>query len=147
MSQILLGPIGFGVALQDRIRHWRRLAERSISKLGLTSCEFRVLKLLSESGPCPMVDLAKEQMITQAAVTGIVDHLGGLGFVQRTRSKSDRRVVAISITRKGRDEVKEGIRLFKKFIEKATGGLTATETRTLVTILDRMLEAAEKAEH
>jgi DNA-binding MarR family transcriptional regulator len=93
-----------------------------------------------------MVDLAKEQMITQAAVTGIVDHLVGLGFVKRTRSKLDRRVVVISITRKGRDEVKEGIRLYKKFIEKATGGLTAVETRTLLAILDRMLEAAEKAE-
>jgi DNA-binding MarR family transcriptional regulator len=93
-----------------------------------------------------MVDLAREQMITQAAMTSIADHLEKVGFVQRVRSESDRRVVRVAIARRGEEEVKKGRRLYKKFIEKATCGLTPNETRSLLVILDRMLEAAEKAE-
>jgi len=146
MSQLLIDPYEFGLALSDRIRRWRMLTERCISPLELTLGEFRVLKVLSGSGPSPMVDLAREQMITQAAMTSIVDHLEESGFVQRVRSESDRRVVRVAIARKGEEEVKKGMRLYKKFIEKATGGVTPNETRSLLAILDRMLEAAEKAE-
>jgi DNA-binding MarR family transcriptional regulator len=90
-----------------------------------------------------MVDLATDQTITQAAMTSIVDHLGELGYVERTRSEYDRRVVKVSVTRKGEEEVKIGIRLYKKFIEKVTADLTASETRSLLSILDHMLKAAQ----
>jgi len=146
VSQGLLEPYEFGHALSDRIRRWHRLTEKCISPIGLTLGEFRVLKVLSESGPSPMVDLATDQTITPAAMTSIVDHLGELGFVERARSEYDRRVVKVSITRKGEEEVKMGIRLYKKFIEKVTAGLTSNETRSLLTILDHMLDAAQNGQ-
>jgi len=143
VSQVLLEPYEFGHALSDKIRRLFRLTEKCISPIGLTLGEFRVLKVLSESGPSPMVDLATDQTITPAAMTSIVDHLGELGLVERARSEYDRRVVKVSITRKGEEEVKMGIRLYKKFIEKATAGLTSNETRSLLTTLDHMLDAAQ----
>jgi len=146
LSQVLLEPYEFGHALSDRIRRWHRLTEKCISPIGLTLGEFRVLKVLSVSGPSPMVDLATDQTITPAAMTSIVDHLGELGFVERARSEYDRRVVKVSITRKGEEEVKIGIRLYKKFIEKVTADLTSNETRSLLTILDHMLDAAQSGQ-
>ena len=70
-TEVLANAYEFGCALSDRIRRWRRLTDKMISPLGLTLGEFRVLRVLSESGPTPMVDLAKEQMITQAAMTSM----------------------------------------------------------------------------
>lgn len=119
--------------------------DKSISPLGLTLGEFRVLRVLCESGPTPMVDLAKEQMITQAAMTSIVDHLQELKFVERMKDEIDRRVVKVAITTGGEEEVKKGLKLYRKFIEKTTRNLTSKEKIDLLATLDHMLEAAEGA--
>jgi DNA-binding MarR family transcriptional regulator len=129
LAQVLVDAYEFGCAFSDRIRRWRKLADNSISPLGLTLGEFRALRVLSELGPTPMVDLAKEQMITQAAMTSIVDHLEELKFVERMKNEIDRRVVRVAITPKEEDEVKVGLRLYKKFIEKATRNMTPNERR------------------
>jgi len=145
MNQRALEQCDFGMALSDRIRRWRKLTDKSISPLSLTLGEFRVLRVLSESGPTPMVDLAKEQMITQAAMTSIVDHLEELKLIERMRNETDRRVIRVGITPRGEEEVKKGLRLYKKFIEKATQNLTSNEKRNLLATLDHMLESAETA--
>ena len=145
MAQVLVGAYEFGCALSDRIRRWLRLTDKSISPLGLTLGEFRVLRVLSESGPTPMVDLAKEQTITQAAMTSIVDHLEELKLIERMRNQIDRRVIKVGITTRGQEEVRKGSRLYRKFIEKATRNLTPNEKHDLLAILDHMLEAAEGA--
>ena len=119
--------------------------DRSISPTGLTLSEFRVLKVLSDSGPIPMVDLAKEQMITQAAMTSIVDHLQELKFIGRMKNEIDRRVVKVGNTSRGETEVKKDLRLYRKFIEKATRNLTQSEKHELLATLHHMLEAAESA--
>ena len=145
MAEALMDAYELGCALSDRIRRWRRLTDKSISPLGLTLGEFRVLRVLSESGPTPMVDLAKEQMITQAAMTSIVDQLEELKLIERTRNETDRRVIKVGITTRGQEEVKKGLRLYRKFIEKATQNLTSNEKRDLLATLDHMLESAESA--
>jgi DNA-binding MarR family transcriptional regulator len=133
----------FGRALSDRIRKWRKLVEKDVSPQGLTLAEFRVLVVLSESGPTSMVDLAKEQMITQAAMTSIIDHLENSEMVERDRSKTDRRVVNVTITRKGGDVLKKGMRLYTQFMKKATRNLTDEEIRTILTLFDKLLMAAQ----
>jgi len=145
LAQVLVDAYEFGCALSDRIRRWRRLADKSISPLGLTLGEFRVLRVLSDSGPTPMADLAKEQTITPAAMTSIVDHLEELKLIERMRNETDRRVIKVGITTRGQEEVKKGSRLYRKFIEKATRNLTPNEKHELLTTLDHMLEAAESA--
>jgi DNA-binding MarR family transcriptional regulator len=85
-------------------------------------------------------------MITQAAMTSIVDHLEELELIERMRNETDRRVIKVAITPKGQEEVKKGLRLYRKFIEKATWNLTANEKLTLLAGFDHMLDAAEREE-
>lgn len=144
MTQKVLDHCEFGIALSDRIRRWRQLSEKCTRPLGLTLGEFRVLRVLSESGPSPMVDLAKEQMITGAAMTSIVDHLEELSLIERVRSDSDRRVVSVAISRKGQDTVKQGLALYRKLIEKATHNVTEKERRNLLAILDKMIASVQE---
>ena len=144
MTQKVLGDCEFGMALSDRIKRWRKLSEKCTTPLGLTLGEFRVLMVLSESGPSPMIDLAKEQMITGAAMTNIVDHLEQVGLVERVRSESDRRVVSVAISRKGQDTVKQGLELYKKLIETATRHVTEQERRNLLAIFDKMIASVQE---
>ncbi len=144
MTQKVLKHCEFGMALSDRIRSWRKLSEKCTTPLGLTLGEFRVLRVLSESGPSPMIDLAKEQMITGAAMTNIVDHLEQVGLVERVRSESDRRIVSVAISRKGQDTVKQGLALYEKLIEKATRHVTEQERRNLLAIFDKMVASVQE---
>lgn len=138
-----MDPNVFGRASSDKIRRLRRLIEKEVSPPGLTLAEFRVLVVLSESGSSPMVDLAKEQMITQAAMTSIVDHLENDNLVKRVRSNTDRRIVNVAITRKGREVLTKGTKLYSNFIEKATANLSDEEIQSLLTIFDKLLDAAQ----
>lgn len=137
----------FARALSRRIKQWRILTEHSISELGLSLGEFGVLVSLSEHGPQLMVDLAKNQAITQAAITGIIDKLEELGLAQREPSKTDKRKVKASITEKGQEQVSVGMRLYKKFVEKATRRTTLREMNFALKLLDRMLDAASTQPH
>lgn len=143
MTQLFADGYEFGRGLSHRIKRWRELSEKSVAPLGIPLGEFRVLVSLSESGPRAMVELAKDQMVTQAAITGIVDNLEKLGLAARERSETDRRVVRVSITKKGEDEVRKGQRLYQKFIEKSTSQISASELNDMLKTLDRMLRAAE----
>jgi len=144
MTQKALNYCDFGMALSDRMRRWRQLTEKCTTPLGLTLGEFRVLRVLSELGPSPMIDLAKEQMITGAAMTSIVDHLEKLSLIERVRSDSDRRVVSVAISRKGQDTVKQGLALYRKLIEKATHNVAEQERRNLLAILDKMIASMQE---
>jgi DNA-binding MarR family transcriptional regulator len=128
--------------LSRRVKRWRALTEDTLSELGLSLGEFGVLVSLSESGPQLMTNLAKGQGITQAAITGIIDKLEGLGLAKREPSKTDKRKVRASITRRGEEQVSEGIRLYKKFVDKATKGVSIRDMNFILRLLDGMLEAA-----
>ena len=132
----------FARALSRRIKQWRMLTEHSISELGVSLGEFGVLVSLSEYGPQLMVDLAKNQAITQAAITGIIDKLEELGLAQREPSKTDKRKVRASITEKGEERVSVGMRLYKNFVEKATRRTSLRDMNLVLKALDGMLEAA-----
>jgi DNA-binding MarR family transcriptional regulator len=144
MTQKALKHCDFGMALSDRMRLWRQLSEKCTMPLGLTLGEFRVLRVLSESGPSPMVELAKEQLITGAGMTSIVDHLGELGLVERVKNKSDRRVVRVAISLKGEDAVKQGLALYRRLIEKATRHVTEEDRRNLLAIFDNMIASVQE---
>lgn len=118
------------------------VTEHSISELGLSLGEFGVLVSLSDYGPQLMVDLARNQAITQAAITGIIDKLEELGLAKREPSKTDKRKVRASITEKGEEQVNAGMRLYKQFVEKATRRTSLRDMNFVLKLLDRMLDAA-----
>ena len=144
MTQRVLNAYEFARALSRRFKQWRMLTERSISELGISIGEFGVLVSLSEHGPQLMVDLAKNQAITQAAITGIIDKLEELGLARREPSKTDKRKVRASITEKGEERVGVGMRLYKNFVENATRRTSLRDMNFVLKFLDGMLEAAGK---
>jgi DNA-binding MarR family transcriptional regulator len=91
-----------------------------------------------------MIDLAKEQLITGAGMTSIVDHLGDVGLIEREKNESDRRVVKVAISKKGEAVVKQGLELYRKLIEKATRQVTEQDKRNLLTTFDSMIGSVEE---
>ena len=69
----------------------------------VTGPQLVCLLAIDERGPVTLSELAQAIYLSPSTVVGIVDRLEREGFVQRERSKVDRRVVFITITEKGKE--------------------------------------------
>ena len=72
------------------------------SEYGITEQQWRVLRVLWEHESMPLLELADITLILPPSLVGIIDRLSRVEMVKRVRSKTDRRVVFIEITAKGK---------------------------------------------
>jgi DNA-binding MarR family transcriptional regulator len=104
------------VALAYTIERVRRKIDSSIESalkaVGLTRSRFELLMHLSrsESGSYQLSHLSDLLVLHPASVTSLVDHSERLGFLERVRDNSDRRVVLAHITPKGTKAVRAGLK-------------------------------------
>jgi homoprotocatechuate degradation regulator HpaR len=70
---------------------------------GLTEQQWRVLRVLWQRDGRALLELADATLISAPSMVGVVDRLARSGLVERRRSQSDRRVVRVFLTGRGRD--------------------------------------------
>lgn len=82
---------------------------RLMKRHGLSSAQFNILRILAaHRGPgLPCLEIVQQMVTRVPDITRLVDRLAEAQLVERTRSVSDRRVVMISITEKGRQLTEE----------------------------------------
>ncbi len=111
----------------------------SSAELDLSPVQCHVLHLIEPDRPLPMNRLAETLSCDASNVTGLVDRLESRGLVQRCPSTGDRRVKVIALTA-------AGSRLRTHLLKRMTARqlplsrLSAEEQRTLVRILERLLD-------
>ena len=143
MRQAAVSKFDIGRSLSDGFRRWNKLVEDKLAELGLSLAEFRVLRVLFETGPRLMVTLAIEQGMTAPGMTLVVDKLEDAGLVRRVRSDADRRAVNVAITGNGGWKYKRALKLYDKFVERATNGMSPEEIALFLATLNRILGAAQ----
>jgi len=75
---------------------------RWLADTGLTVSQFGVLEALYHLGPLRQKQLSEKLLKTGGNMTMVVDNLEKHGQVERRRSATDRRMVTVHLTRKGR---------------------------------------------
>lgn len=111
----------------------------SSAELDLSPVQCHVLHLIEPDRPMPMNRLAETLSCDASNVTGLVDRLESRGLVQRCPSTGDRRVKVLALT-------PAGSRLRARLLKTMTARqlplsrLSAEEQRTLVRILERLLD-------
>lgn len=116
--------------------------DTTLRPFGLTFARFEVMRLISftRSGSMTMSRLGSLLQVHATTVTSAVERLVQQGYVERTRSDEDRRVIHASLTPEG-----------KRVVEKATDalntevfsqpGLPAADTTRLTTLLTDLRDA------
>jgi len=143
MRQVTVSKFDVGRTLSDGFKRWNKVAESTLSETGLSLAEFRVLRVLFETGPRLMVTLAMEQGMTAPGMTMVVDKLEEAGLVRRVRSDADRRAINVAITGKGGEKLKRAMKVHDRFVERAIEGLSNQEIDSFITTLNRVIGAAE----
>ena len=87
--------------------------------------------------------VAKELMVTLGTVTTSLNNLERKGYIERTRSEVDRRVVHLNVTKNGRLIYRLHRRFHKRMVERIIEGMDAEEMKVMgkgLTNLYRFLE-------
>jgi len=94
-------------------------------KLNFLPIDIQTLRFVSEHKDCRLADLSKHLSIAATTASSVVDRLVERGFIQRQRPETDRRSIALSLT-------KEGAHAF--------GSIEAEEFATMALMLDALPE-------
>lgn len=90
-----------------------------------------------------MSELARELGITMGAATSIVDRLIKAGLVNRERSTEDRRLVLVSLSKKGRRMMEEVRKIALGLITKLLSRLSAKEREAFLSAYEKMSQEIE----
>jgi DNA-binding MarR family transcriptional regulator len=114
--------------------------ETALRPLGLSRPRLELLLHLSrsEAGSYQLSHLSDLLLLHVSSVTSLVDHLERLGFLERVRESSDRRVILAHITPKGRNAVRAGTRTLAA-IEFGVPNVTPQEAERLARLLLKII--------
>ncbi|MGT2930586.1 fatty acid biosynthesis transcriptional regulator FabT [Streptococcus dentasini] len=88
-------------------------------------------------------DIARELMVTLGTVTTSLNKLERKGYVKRHRSEVDRRVVHLSLTKKGRLIYRLHNRFHKNMVTQIIKGMNDMEIKTLEGALHNLYQFLE----
>ncbi|WGS64002.1 MarR family winged helix-turn-helix transcriptional regulator [Marinitoga aeolica] len=83
----------------------------------LKTLEFYIVLYIGLKGPQKMSYLAEYFSTTKSNITNIIDNLEKNNYVKRVRNDSDRRVILIDLTNKGKTVFNETLNNFKLMFE------------------------------
>ncbi len=132
---VLDEQVGFQlrVAMQ---RHTSIFTARMVE--GLTQTQFAALAKLHEVGPCSQNHLGRLIFLDAATIKGVVDRLGGRGFITALADPNDRRRRAVALTERGRTVTEAAMLVAAEITAATLAPLTAEEQRQVARLLRKL---------
>jgi MarR family transcriptional regulator, organic hydroperoxide resistance regulator len=116
----------------------RRLTKELARGAQLTGPQLTVLKGLEQIGPLSLTELSERIRAQNSTVTGIIDRMEREGLVIRERLKTDRRVVEIRLTEKGRAIAEQVPIAPMEMFRDALGTFSAVEMKEFLRLLTKI---------
>ncbi|WAH38906.1 MarR family winged helix-turn-helix transcriptional regulator [Alicyclobacillus dauci] len=116
-----------------------RIMKTRSEPIGLTTTQFFVLRYLDFTQQAKSSDLARIAGLSPGAITQVCDELVRLGFVERVRSKEDRRVVFVELTEAGRSKLKAILSQRAIRLGQLMDKLGAEDANRLIELLERLV--------
>ncbi|HXC03067.1 MAG TPA: MarR family transcriptional regulator [Opitutaceae bacterium] len=140
----------------DEVFH---VTESNYASHGLSQGRFGVLMLLKKrsasaseaagtgehcgpAGPLTPAELAAAAGVTRATMTGLIDTLERDGLVKRVRDANDRRMMSVNLTPKGWKLLDKILPIHFRGMAEIMSPLKESERKTLVRLLNKILQHA-----
>jgi DNA-binding MarR family transcriptional regulator len=101
--------------------------------------EFIVLRILNRTNKEMVSRVANELNVSNSHITAVTEKLINKGFVTRSRSTSDRRVVYLEITEQGKDLVAKMEGEKKKYLQERFSALSEDEMDIMISISKKLI--------
>jgi len=97
-------------------------------------------KLAGSSAAHTPAELAEKAGVTRATMTGLIDTLERDGLVHRAPDLDDRRMLSVTLTKKGDEFIKALLPVHFRRITELMSPLNENERKTLVRLLNKIIE-------
>jgi len=124
-------------------RHLLRISPEYI-RSGISRPHFAIMGILDESGMLPVSAIGKILLIPKPQMTLFIDKLIRLGLVERLPDTSDRRIINVSLTDRGKLVLDEARALIGDNIREKLSCLNTEEFEELAASLRKLREIGSK---
>ena len=117
--------------------------ENEFEEMNITGSQGMLIGTLAHNGEMKISDLSDRMGLSNSTVSGIIDRLEKQKYVERIRSKEDRRVVHVRITPKFRKKAKKHFNEIDKKIDTIMNEATLEEVNKIfegLNILKRLMD-------
>lgn len=142
------------VNIDNYTRIWRSLGsiykmmykgmDKKFVEMGTSVLEYRILRILVETGRKTMANLADLNFVTQAWITGMADRMEEKGYVKRARSSEDRRVIYVELTEKGQIFIEKMRKVHDEFLKDLFSFIQPEESELLANAIEKFSRELEK---
>lgn len=105
--------------------------------------EFIVLRILNRTNKEMVSRVANELNVSNSHITAVTEKLINKGFVTRSRSTSDRRVVYLEITEQGKDLVAKMEGAKKQYLQERFSTLSEEEMNIMISISKSLFKSLQ----
>jgi DNA-binding MarR family transcriptional regulator len=139
------GPLEVVARLHRAVSYINDHLDDAFAPLGLKQGEVDVLVSmgLGPDEPQSPTGLASRLLCSTGAMTNRLDRLEKAGLIKREHGTEDRRSILLSLTPEGKKALKRAEEARDALADKLVPGLSATERKTLVGLLRKMLISFE----
>jgi MarR family 2-MHQ and catechol resistance regulon transcriptional repressor len=116
---------------------------RHATKYGISIVEFRCIRVLVETEPLTVNQLAQHMSLTSSRITRIVDGLVDKKLVSRMTGESDRRVYYLSLTKKGKELARNLIQNYIKIHDDIIKSINKEYQPIMLDALKKLNDAVE----
>jgi DNA-binding MarR family transcriptional regulator len=113
--------------------------DRALKPLDLTSQQIGVILALASGRARSALELSREMSYDSGSMTRMLDRLEKKGFVRRTRSGADRRIVELRLTERGQDAAARLPAIGAAVLNEQLRGFSHTELDSLIAMLARVI--------
>lgn len=117
---------------------FNKKTSEQVKDFGLTYPQFAALECIGHLGPMTIGELSKKMLVSGGNMTVVVDNLERQGLFERIRDNTDRRVVLIQLTKKGRARFNKIFPQHATFVSDLASVLTREEQAELSRLLKKL---------
>ncbi len=107
----------------------------------LTFQELHAIGLVGRLGAPTMSELARRGRVTNGAMTAMVNKLVKKGYAKRSRNNSDRRVVHVELTERGRRANRHHYKFHEQINARIMAVLSESEQRQAIRLMRKIVHA------
>ena len=132
------------IDIMEYISRLSRLAKRRpTGGHRLSRSAYIILKILENEEKMQLSDLSQHLDIRASSLSEILSKMTHHDLIQRTKSEIDSRVINVSITDKGRNQLKKNIEIFEALSNEVSEVLTAEEQQQFADISQKLISYFE----
>lgn len=116
-------------------RGMKKMLDAKLSEFNVTSSQATILNTLSNLDGQSLSDIGKSVHLDKPAITGLADRMEHDGLVERKRTSSDRRIIQLFLTEKGKKLFNKIEKIIVEVDQELVKTLADQEIRTLHKLL------------